>query len=337
MAGDWIKWVKGLAKKREVVILASRLRRDRHEIAGRLMELWEWCDDNIGTDDLSDLSPDVSLVLGDSPFEFVDALLGLPGMAEAMSSSEIKWLECRSGGRVVFPNLARHNGTSAKTRAYETNKKQKQRANKKTVPAVVPKVSPISGDKIGTREEKKREELINTHTPREEEARSPPMAESFPAADPGIVCVEVDGELLHYDDDWSRWEARFIGMWNESPENAKHDGGCLSTHHRNLLKARFRDPGWFWKRALAKFPLWSENGWKPGLTWFLEEGSVQKILEGRYEQRKPRPKQTGLFDGSKKDDPTRVRTGEGVALAKAAMEKAAAKRLQQQQVGQSSD
>lgn len=178
---------------------------------------------------------------------------------------------------------------------------------------------------------------LNTHTPREDEARSPPMAESFPATDPGIVCVEVDGQLLHYDDDWSRWEAKFIEMWNAASGNSKHNGSCLSAPHRNLLKARFRDPGWFWKRALAKFPLWSDTGWTPGLTWFLEERSVQSILEGRYDARKPGTKPTGLFDRGKKDDPTRVRTGETAALIEAASAKAAAKRLQQRQVGSSAD
>jgi hypothetical protein len=157
MAGDWIKWTKGLAKRREVIVIASRLQKTRQEIAGRLMELWEWCDDNICVSDVPDMSLDVSLILGDKPFDFVDALLGLPGMAEAMSSPEVKWLDCRSGGRIVFPNLARHNGTSAKTRAYETSKKQKQRQEKVNVPGNVPKVSPKTRDKTGTREEKRRE------------------------------------------------------------------------------------------------------------------------------------------------------------------------------------
>lgn len=169
----WIKWTKGLASRREVVILASILQRDRHEIAGRLMLLWEWCDDNAVETD-ADESLNVSLNLGDKPFEFLDALLGLPGMAEAMASPGVRWLEARSGGRVVFPKLARHNGTSAKSRVYEALKKRKQRA----APAVVyPEMSPNDRDKTGTREEKRREEGEEKNTADAATARPPPKVE----------------------------------------------------------------------------------------------------------------------------------------------------------------
>jgi len=148
MAGDWIKWVKGLATRREVAVLAAILDRDAHEIAGRLMVLWEWCDANMTEIDIEGES--VSLILGDKAAAFVDARLGLPGMAEAMASPAVKWIEFRSGGRCVFPNLARHNGTSAKTRAYEAKKKAGQRASR---PAEVSRKCP---DESGTREEKRR-------------------------------------------------------------------------------------------------------------------------------------------------------------------------------------
>jgi|GEM_PF-6566489 len=153
MAGDWIKWTKGLASRREVVILASMLSRDPHEIAGRLMVLWEWCDENVTDQDVEPGTSNVSLILGDKAAAFVDARLGLPGMAEALASPGVKWIEFRSGGRCVFPNLARHNGTSAKTRAYESRKKELQRSR----PAKAsPEMSPEVGDKTGTREEKRR-------------------------------------------------------------------------------------------------------------------------------------------------------------------------------------
>lgn len=46
MAGDWLKWTKGLARKPEVLHIAAQLGRSRHEVASVLMELWEWADDN---------------------------------------------------------------------------------------------------------------------------------------------------------------------------------------------------------------------------------------------------------------------------------------------------
>ncbi len=166
MAGDWIKWTKGLAARREVAILAAMTNRDRHEIAGRLMVLWEWCDDNTTEDD-ADESLNVSLNIGDKPYEFLDALLGLPGLAEAMSSPGVRWLDARSGGRVVFPKLARHNGTSAKTRAYEASKKSRQRKAGKVVPKVSPKCPDDKGTKPGPekRREEKKEEKTSAAVP----------------------------------------------------------------------------------------------------------------------------------------------------------------------------
>ena len=195
MAGDWIKWTKGLASRREVAILASMLQRDRHEIAARLMVLWEWCDDNTTEDD-ADESLNVSLNIGDKPFEFLDALLGLPGMAEAMASAGVRWLEARSGGRISFPKLARHNGTSAKSRAYEALKKRRQRL---TVPPQSPEMSPKSGDKTGTREEKRREESKDKDPP------SPPRGDS--GADPPTVRIppELDTEAFRVA--WGEWKA----------------------------------------------------------------------------------------------------------------------------------
>lgn len=142
MAGDWVKWVKGLASRREVIVIASKMRRDPHEIAGRLMVFWEWCDENFSDDDV--VGENVSLILGDNCPAFVDALCGLPGMADALSTPEVNWLQFRSGGQIVFPNLARHNGTSAKTRAYDQKKKKAQRN----------RASPKCPRKKGTREEK---------------------------------------------------------------------------------------------------------------------------------------------------------------------------------------
>ncbi len=198
MAGEWIKWTKGLAQRREVVILASMLQRDRHEIAARLMVLWEWCDDNTADDD-ADEYLNVSLNLGGKPFEFLDALLGLPGMAEAMASPGVRWLEARSGGRVVFPKLARHNGTSAKSRAYEAAKKRNQRNNLSPVPKNVPEMSPKLGDKIGTRGEERREDLKDRDPP------NPPTG-GMSGADPPAVTIPAELDTEAFRIAWGEWK-----------------------------------------------------------------------------------------------------------------------------------
>lgn len=257
-AGEWIKWTKGLASRREVALLASMLGRDRHEIAGRLMVLWEWCDENFTDADVDSESLDVSLILGDKPFAFVDALLGLPGMAEAMTSPGVRWLEARSGGRLVFPSLARHNGTSAKTRAYESRKKQRQRQRDAECPQKCPA---DSGTKPGPEREKNKKEYKDKNPP------NPPETGGDPAGDVSV-------------------EPAFLAAWNSTPGVVPCRGAVLTDKRRRAFRARAADPAWDWRAALKKFPLpcFDEpNGWRPDVEWFLRPDSVTKILEGKYD------------------------------------------------------
>jgi hypothetical protein len=128
MAGDWIKWCCGLASKREVRIVASRLQRDRHEIAGRLMVLWEWLGETIHETDFDPATGDVTVEMGDRWKSEIDDIAGLPNLAEALASPAVRWIQARSGGRITFLRLGRHNGKTAKTRAMEQQKKARQRA-----------------------------------------------------------------------------------------------------------------------------------------------------------------------------------------------------------------
>ena len=154
MSGDWIKWTKGLTKKREVGVLASKLKRDRHEVAGRLMTLWEWCDDNLYDSDF-DESGNASVVIGDKAF--VDEMVGLTGFADAMASPEVAWLLLGDGGRVTFPKFDNHNGNTAKNRLYEQKKKANQRKEAAKSSLKCPDETGTSmGTKIGTRREETR-------------------------------------------------------------------------------------------------------------------------------------------------------------------------------------
>jgi len=103
-----------------------------------------------------------------------------------------------------------------------------------------------------------------------------------------ITGIEIDGELVTYDQDSLRWEAELIRQWNGLQNVTQHRQMALDLFERRLLMERLQDPGWFWKQAMAKFPLWSESGWMPDLSWFLEFGSVTKINGNRYSQKTPR-------------------------------------------------
>lgn len=154
MAGDWLKWTVGLAGKREVRIMASRLHRDRHEIAGRLMVLWEWLGDNLGPEAFDPDTGDAHLEMGEDWTAQIDDIVGLPGFAEVLASPAVCWITARSGGRITFPNLGRHNGKNAKMRAMEAQKKARQRQEK--CPANVPMLSGL---------EKRREESTEKSPP----------------------------------------------------------------------------------------------------------------------------------------------------------------------------
>ena len=113
MAGEWIKWTKGLVNKREVILMATRLSLSRDEVAAKLMRVWEWADDNT--------SDGCARGVTDS---FVNSLVGEPHFADAMR--EAGWLK-GSNGAISLPNFCRHNGETAKTRALAAARMQRSR------------------------------------------------------------------------------------------------------------------------------------------------------------------------------------------------------------------
>lgn len=190
MAGDWIKWQKGLTRKPEVIQIAARLGLSRHAVAGLLMEVWEWADDNVQIEespsgscpvsvrDVSESAPGF-VRLGDSPAALFDATFAVSGLADAMAA--VGWMIVRSGS-LVFPKFGRHNGKSAKARALDASRKRAERQNGTTSrPESVPNPSGSQPDKKRTREEKRREEKKKEEN---EEAAVPPVAGNAPSEQP---------------------------------------------------------------------------------------------------------------------------------------------------------
>lgn len=124
MAGDWLKWTKGLERKREVLIIAHSLGRTPEEVAARLMKLWDWCDDNI-TEEQIDENGHAFVTLGKDHLHLIDALAGVSGFADAMTTAG--WIIQRSGS-LTFPNYSRHNGKTAKSRALCNKRKRQERS-----------------------------------------------------------------------------------------------------------------------------------------------------------------------------------------------------------------
>lgn len=126
--GNWIKWDKGLARKKPVLTLASRFGRERREIAGRLMEVWERIDDM--TED--------GIVAGGT-LDMVDEFAAIPGFARAMI--DVGWLSEVSGG-IEFVDYAKHNGSTERSRCQARDRQTKHSKREKTHAESVSKTPP---------------------------------------------------------------------------------------------------------------------------------------------------------------------------------------------------
>lgn len=151
MAGDWIKIERDLPHKPEVMQLAQILGVDELQVVGHLVLFWSWCDAN--------MSLDCPYVSGTK--RGLDRASCRDGMVDAMVL--VGWLEMSEDNgqeRYRIPNFERHLSKSAKTRANEQRKKQRQRSCPDTNGTSVPF---NAGTKPGL--EKRREEKSKTTTP----------------------------------------------------------------------------------------------------------------------------------------------------------------------------
>lgn len=127
MAGEWLKWSKGLTRKPEILKIAARLMMKPTEAAGTLLVLMEWLDDATNEPDYTE-DGDAVVTLGALPITFIDGLVGVQGWAEAMA--EVGWLKSDNGGKLLFIHAARHNGKTAKARALARDRMDSYRSSK---------------------------------------------------------------------------------------------------------------------------------------------------------------------------------------------------------------
>lgn len=177
MAGDWIKVECSTSRKAEVLRMAEMLGVSRRECMGLLLDYWSWLDANARTESVPNLSR-----------KSLDDVLQCAGLAACLESvGWAKWSD--DGWTMTVANYDHHNGSSAKTRAYEQKKKKNQRE----------KVSRICPDELGTREEKRR---VTT-----EREKATPTAKHYELGKKHGV--DVDAQWVQYLD------------WNENAKN-KH-------------------------------------------------------------------------------------------------------------------
>ena len=140
MAGDWIKMRMNLPTCPQVVRISSALNADRLRVCGALLVFWSLFNEHSEDGLLDGYSLDL-----------IDTVIGWPGFAQALVG--VGWLTLE-GDSARIPDFSSHNGSSAKRRASDAERKQSVR-----------KMSAIDADKKRTREEKRREDIEPNGSP----------------------------------------------------------------------------------------------------------------------------------------------------------------------------
>lgn len=148
MAGDWIKITKALPDKPEVWAIAQSLNIDPDAVTGKLLRVWAWFDDQ--TEDGNALS--VTKLL-------LDRQVGINGFCDALEA--VGWLEIYDNV-ITIPKFDRHNSATAKKRALTNERVIKSRQLKELETNAKQDSNASRVTKVGTREEKRREERTAT-------------------------------------------------------------------------------------------------------------------------------------------------------------------------------
>jgi hypothetical protein len=150
MAGEWLKLESATPEKPEVLALTVKMGWDDPDLTvGKLFRVWRWFDQQT----IDGNAAGVTCAL-------LDRIASATGFAQSMI--EVGWL-VDTGRGLSLPNFDKHNGVTAKSRAQTAkrvanHRKTEQAENKSNAQTVTPALA---------REEKKREEVIDTPIPPE--------------------------------------------------------------------------------------------------------------------------------------------------------------------------
>lgn len=137
---DWIKVMKGLGRRREVLAVARALSISRKESAHTFVEIWQWADDETRNGKLPGITTTE-----------IDAIAEIEGFAREMIA--VGWLRQTESG-LELPRWNRHNGDNAKKRSQAAERMARKR-ERDGIRAERNKPR----NKSVTREEKRREDI----------------------------------------------------------------------------------------------------------------------------------------------------------------------------------
>src|SRR6516164_1169324 len=145
MAGDWIKMRIDLQSHPKIVRILSATGADKFRVIGGLHAVWSVFDTHSEDGALPGYTP-----------QALDHVIGWQGFSEAMI--KVGWLEVNGPDSLILPEFFEHNGKSGKRRAEDQKRKREDRKNPQDVTEDFGQIA----DKLRTREEKRREEKIDT-------------------------------------------------------------------------------------------------------------------------------------------------------------------------------
>ena len=200
---------------------------------------------------------------GYSP-ETLDHIIGWEGFANAMIS--VGWLDTDGPEALILPEFDEHNGKSGKRRAEDQKRKREDRKSPQSVRNLS---SEITDEKL-TREEKRREEVLNPLVPS--------VADDIPRPGkpecPHQEIIKIYHEVLPQCPtvrDWTPARATQLrARWNESPDRQNLD------YWRGLFQYV---AGCDFLVGRTSKPFFAD------LEFITKSNNFTKIREGKYENR----------------------------------------------------
>lgn len=253
MAGDWIKMRLDLQTHPKVVRILSATKADKFRVVGGLHAVWSVFDTHSSDGRLYGYSP-----------ETLDHIIGWEGFANAMIS--VGWLDTDGPEALILPEFDEHNGKSGKRRAEDQKRKREDRKS----PQSVRNLSAEITDEKLTREEKRREEVLNPLVPS--------VADDIPRPDkpecPHQEIIKLYHEVLPQCPtvrDWTPARATQLrARWNESPDRQNLD------YWRGLFQYV---AGCDFLVGRTSKPFFAD------LEFITKSNNFTKIREGKYENR----------------------------------------------------
>lgn len=264
MAGDWIKMRGNLWDDPRVARLCDLTDQSEAAIVGGLYWLWAAADQHTE----NGVMPGLTL-------RQIDRKTGVQGLGAALC--QIGWLEDDAEG-VRIINFEEHNGSSAKRRASEAQRK----ANARTTSAVDADIRRTDAEENGTecvaREEKRREEI-------KEEANA---SLSGPV---GLTCphqeiLKLYAKRLPQCGQHRTWDGarqdQLRSRWHEAAAKSTFSEGYATTSDGlSWWDDFFRYIG---ETRLAQGFEGKDRSWRPDLEWITKKANFQKIIDGKYDK-----------------------------------------------------